>query len=1752
MKRFISILTTIVLIIMTTVPSFGDGSLDYNQGEPFVVTCEEDSTIDLKPYLGAYVTAYMNADGEITAIKEAKSVFIEDDIRDLQEDYVFSETFQIEGYKSFLNGDVDPSTPSYMDVDGSVKLAVRLNGLKVMEVYSMQRWDAAETFRADGFVQDEIRDSHKINGYQFALDDYDRIDSNTFSLIGKESLSDITKDDIVTVYLHRGGALADKVAKLEVSSSRIEGKVTRINTANTKFTINGTAYRLNEFSYITAADLSALMFDETEAVFYLDYAGQIFSFDAQEDAPGYAVVLATGSGTDKYGNLTYYAKLLLADGTNKEFSVKESVAFGDLNANFPAGTLVKFLVNSNDVITSLEAALQMSGGSFDANGIYNSYALDSDAVVFSFTGDDLSSADSYEIVPAANAFGNEFDEIRYFIDQGNFTAVLLSGLASEDNIYAAFVELEGYTKDGPVWTALYDGVVKSLVLQGGLNPVAYTPESTVFYKLKLSGDEVVTKITQVVLDGIQADTSGRTTVTGNIFRDGSQRSYSLNSDLDAYLYEDGGWSAVTKSALNGRANQYQSITLYDVDNDDVYDIAVVYKDYDTTITNYAILLATSIGEDDNAEKGFASLLLEDGTCVEYEASNTVTGGIVNGSWANAFESGSLIRFTLDSQNVMVSMSSDCVTAVDEPKQFGEDGSYGGVYMGQSPVIFSYNGNGDEVASNYEIIPRYDLENAGFASMDYFAENGVFKAIKVTGISYAEATPHYAVILANGSETDHYGNVTRYARLLKEDGTVGDLQVKMEEWVYQYPEGSLIRYLTNDENRIVSAEQAVVSSSTGKFDENGVFNSMAVTEDTVIFVFEGDDFRDAENYYILSADELRNAAFTSLNYISQNGDYLAMILTGYSVEDHQYAVFTKKCGRVADGEVWSALYRGSVQELTLDAGTAPVVYTPESPVLYALSTSRNGVVTRLTEASIASISADISAATSISGSVFRDGSNHMYSLDTSVAIYVYSEMDDEWVSGSTDKLAGNAGSFNNIQLFDTDQDGDYDIAIANVTYSLVRTDSGYAVVLTTDNQTIMKLLLADGSSKTYTLDPSLSVDVSSGELVWFALNGSGMIVEISGNSQAAEQSPLAFDGAGSCNGLRSDGQTIIYSYNGEDPAAAENYSVLHGRKLANMECSAMSYLAADGLLQAVVVTGLTQGLEPEFSFMADQYVQEEIADDQSLNGCKFVLDDSGSIDQSSFILLGAESLASLKENDVITVYLYNSGGYSGNIAKLEVSNTTVEGTVTRINADGDQFMINGEMYSLADDAECRYLEVEDSGIFYLNYAGQIFAFEAEDDSTTDYAIVLATGITTGRYGEEEAFIRLLKADGTVADFEVKSSVYQAYGGSGWTSYIPAGTLTKYTCNADNVVVALELADSMAAQGSFDVNGLFQAMMLTDKTVVFVYEGDMQNNADSYQVINPDALRSASFDDICYIVSAGEFKAVIVSGLSVDDNKVAIFIKQSAVTADGPVWMALYDREVKELTTDASLTLTVYTEGSELPFYKLTFNRSGVVTRAVQQVVTAILANVDGATSVTGSVFKDGQKSSYSLDSSVVVYAYSEMDEEWVVKGASFLAGRAGFFNRIALADTDSDGDYDIVLAARSSHIHNLEKVEAVEPTSTEPGNSEYWTCTICGKFFADEAGIEEIEKDSWLLPATGVVFDIGDADGDGTVGAEDRVLLSRYLAGWQGIADRILDLDAMDINKDGKVNAKDRVILSRYLANWGPEYDAYFTQPSNGQ
>lgn len=60
--------------------------------------------------------------------------------------------------------------------------------------------------------------------------------------------------------------------------------------------------------------------------------------------------------------------------------------------------------------------------------------------------------------------------------------------------------------------------------------------------------------------------------------------------------------------------------------------------------------------------------------------------------------------------------------------------------------------------------------------------------------------------------------------------------------------------------------------------------------------------------------------------------------------------------------------------------------------------------------------------------------------------------------------------------------------------------------------------------------------------------------------------------------------------------------------------------------------------------------------------------------------------------------------------------------------------------------------------------------------------------------------------------------------------------------------------------------------------------------------------------------------------------------------------------------------------------------------------------------------------------------------------------------------NGDGTYGV-------HTHSAVKTEAKEATCTEAGNTAYWYCSDCGKYFSDEALTKEIVLADTVIPAT---------------------------------------------------------------------------------
>ncbi|MBQ2867716.1 MAG: S-layer homology domain-containing protein, partial [Firmicutes bacterium] len=244
--------------------------------EGYVITGSEDAVIDAMDYQGAYVDYYLNKDGDIAAIKEVKSVFLTGTVEETVSTsaltsggavkFVVDETKYTVDAAAFVPVNVGRTTASSVDVnfvngrtgsitelvkDNEYVIAAKVSGKTIKEIYSIAEWSANATYQwdADAMVED-LEEDFKIDTYEFEDNDNKEIDTTKFVLVGVDSLDDLKKNDVVTVY--QGGRY---ITKVEVCRDVVEGTITEVKSD--KVVINGKDYKEDSASLtIGSGDLA--------------------------------------------------------------------------------------------------------------------------------------------------------------------------------------------------------------------------------------------------------------------------------------------------------------------------------------------------------------------------------------------------------------------------------------------------------------------------------------------------------------------------------------------------------------------------------------------------------------------------------------------------------------------------------------------------------------------------------------------------------------------------------------------------------------------------------------------------------------------------------------------------------------------------------------------------------------------------------------------------------------------------------------------------------------------------------------------------------------------------------------------------------------------------------------------------------------------------------------------------------------------------------------------------------------------------------------------------------------------------------------------------------------------------------------------------------------------------------------------------------------------------------------------------------
>ncbi len=440
------------------------------KAEVKIIQGDEETLINLTPYVGKMVTVYTEKDKpyRILAIASEESTAIkgefDDDVTvktdgtingltssskfkgDDDVDYtikagLFSDSFMLNGEAKtgyHVGSDVTIASGSSVTINGDV------SGKTIKEIYTISQWkeDGAKKVSKGDLNQ---LGEERLLSYDFATLKDGSIDKTSFQLAGVASLDKIAENNVVYVYTKGGNG--KEINKVEVGTTVVTGEVTKIKS--NKFTVDGKDYKFAKTKGATSDRPEV----GDEVVFYLDFAGKVYALDNKTGSNDkYAIMLTDGSVKDEYKfytgddesawiNLKSDAKDSIGGATQTAIELKKIVGYS-LNKD---GAMSSADVNNN--YTSTATKLETATLLVTSNG---KYSVKSDAVVFGYVG--TSTSGVVTDIDVATKIGN--------VETGDQLGYVYYRLNSKNEVVALNVHKAYTNKSQDDVYAVVDGIAK--------------------------------------------------------------------------------------------------------------------------------------------------------------------------------------------------------------------------------------------------------------------------------------------------------------------------------------------------------------------------------------------------------------------------------------------------------------------------------------------------------------------------------------------------------------------------------------------------------------------------------------------------------------------------------------------------------------------------------------------------------------------------------------------------------------------------------------------------------------------------------------------------------------------------------------------------------------------------------------------------------------------------------------------------------------------------------------------------------------------------------------------------------------------------------------------------------------------------------------------------------------------------------------------------------------------------------------------
>jgi len=410
-----------------------------------------------------------------------------------------------------------------------------------------------------------------------------------------------------------------------------------------------------------------------------------------------------------------------------------------------------------------------------------------------------------------------------------------------------------------------------------------------------------------------------------------------------------------------------------------------------------------------------------------------------------------------------------------------------------------------------------------------------------------------------------------------------------------------------------------------------------------------------------------------------------------------------------------------------------------------------------------------------------------------------------------------------------------------------------------------------------------------------------------------------------------------------------------------------------------------------------------------------INDSKAIDYTKLMMVGAESLAAIPEDAIVTYYTADLG-QGTELIKVEVSTATVTGKVEKMSTTNPvKATISGAEYIVLDND----VALGSNGTFYLNYAGEIAEFEGVT-ATVNYAMVLLEpAYDANVYGDAQIMkIKLLTADGDKTIFsihkdfadDVTAAIDAAQTADPGTETAYEEALVTYELNSKNEITKIEVLDSLEDADEKLVNGYIDGLKISDKVVVFT--GDDAETFAVGTLASIPANVDLTGKDVYYHAVDGVVKAIFHNAttentvygyvVAVDEVYNANNVEVQQITlADGSKYLTIEDYAGADIVvTDALIKLTL-TDGEISAKAKATDSLD-----ATAKITSAVVEAVEGRmvdTTKSNFVQIDANATVYKVvDGKVVVATYDDVTVD----------AKVHMFNTTAAVDEDDT--FDIIL------------------------------------------------------------------------------------------------------------------------------------------